>query len=89
MSAEELEKKFRPKTRNIYKTTINDLRFRSAPTLSGAVLGALRSSDDLYIVCRTKEKSDIDGFSDYWYYLMSGTGKRGWAYGGYLRETSK
>ncbi len=88
MSREELKKMFRPENRGIAKTTINDLRFRAEPTL-GAVLGYLRSGDDLYVVCRTDDKSDIDGFSDYWYYVMSSNGKRGWTYGGYIRQTAK
>ncbi|TFG60728.1 MAG: hypothetical protein E4H36_11595 [Spirochaetales bacterium] len=92
MSLPEIEERFRPKKRYgtgpdplSYQTTTDDLRYRAEPTLAGAVLGLLNSREKLYVVCRSTEKMDIDGINEYWLYVISDTGKRGWAYGGYLK----
>lgn len=77
MSLSEIEERFRPKNRGAYRPTADDLRFRAEPTLTGAVLGLLSTRDTLYVVCRTEEKMDIDGMSDYWLYIISDGGKRG------------
>lgn len=96
MSMSEIEERFGPKNAEVivggyrltapgpYRPTTDDLRYRAEPTLTGAVLGLLNTRDVLYVVCRSKEKMDIDTMSDYWFYVISDTGKRGWAYGGYI-----
>lgn len=87
MSMYEIEERFSfsLKDRPSYRTVTDDLRYRAEPTLTGAVLGLLNTRDVLYAVCRSKEKMDIDSMSDYWLYVISDNGKRGWAYGGYLK----
>ncbi len=89
MGEKELDKRFGSYRRRTYGTTVNDLRYREAPVLEAKVIGLLRLTDTLYVVCRSIGRMEIDDFNDHWYYVISESGKRGWAYGGYLEQRTQ
>jgi len=71
-------------------STVNRLRIRSTPAISGEILGHLNIPDknhqkDPLIIERKAGKVDIDGLSDYWYKITTIDGIEGWVFGGYLK----
>ena len=59
-------------------------RVRKAPDLQSEVLFTLKKDEEVIILQRSEEKSTIQTYNDYWYFIRVSDGKTGWSYGTFL-----
>ena len=64
--------------------TGDNLKLRKAPNLNSKTLYLIKKKTSIYILRRTKQKSKVGEFLNYWYEVKLHTGISGWLYGQYI-----
>jgi hypothetical protein len=70
-----------------YKATAN-LRLRGLPATGGAIVTTIPAGGRVKVL-RAGAFATIDGISAPWVYAITGEGRRGWCFSGYLEETDQ
>ncbi|HPA73454.1 MAG TPA: SH3 domain-containing protein [Spirochaetota bacterium] len=66
------------------KVTTTVLNVRNVASSGGTVIGSVKRGELINVTERSKNRSDIDGISEYWYRISLPKGKNGWVFGGYI-----
>jgi hypothetical protein len=66
-----------------YVNSKESLRVRDMPAITGEVIYTLQDKEPVNILKRDESINEIDGLTDYWYYIQKDNIK-GWVFGGYL-----
>ncbi len=70
----------------VARATRNALPMRAEPrAVTGNTIYRLRENEEIKIVGRQPEQTNIEGLVSYWYEAMTATGERGWVFGYTLR----
>jgi photosystem II stability/assembly factor-like uncharacterized protein len=66
------------------KVTTAALNVRNVASSEGTIVGSVKRGELINVTDRSKNRSDIDGISEYWYKISMPKGKTGWVFGGFI-----